>query len=79
MFINIVDIQMSVQVSFPGGYLKTNIFIMYLKRAFWMVVLMLMGLLSSTVISVFEETLERTIELAMFLPVLIGICIFQCF
>jgi magnesium transporter len=45
---------------------------LYRKRIAWLLALVLVALLSSGVIALFESTLERTIALAFFLPLLIG-------
>jgi len=46
--------------------------LLYRSRIIWLVILTLAGFFAAGVISVFEETLERWIVLAFFIPILIG-------
>ncbi len=46
--------------------------LLYRRRIIWLVILTLAGFFSAGVISVFEETLDRWIVLAFFIPILIG-------
>lgn len=54
------------------SYRDATVSRLYRKRIVWLVALVLVALLSSGVIALFEGTLERTIALAFFIPLLIG-------
>ncbi|MDW8338092.1 MAG: magnesium transporter [Thermoleophilia bacterium] len=54
------------------AYRDASVGRLYRKRIVWLVALVLVALLSSGVIALFEGTLERTIALAFFIPLLIG-------
>jgi magnesium transporter len=56
----------------PHGYSDSTIWMLFSKRAGWLVGLVFVSLLSSGVIAAYEQTLEREIILAFFLPLLIG-------
>lgn len=53
------------------GYSQTSIWSLYQRRVGWLVILVFVNLISSGVISAYEETLQATIALAFFLPLLI--------
>lgn len=53
------------------NYSETHIFRLYFKRVIWLSVLVFVNLGSSSVIAAFEETLEATLALAFFIPLLI--------
>ncbi|MFN4260130.1 MAG: magnesium transporter [Gemmataceae bacterium] len=53
------------------GYGDTNIWSLYQRRVGWLVALVFVNLASSSVIAVYEETLQAAIALAFFLPLLI--------
>jgi magnesium transporter len=53
-------------------YREAGVTRLYRKRIGWLLALVLVALLSSGVIALFEGTLERTITLAFFIPLLIG-------
>lgn len=53
------------------GYSQTSIWALYQRRVGWLVILVFVNLVSSGVISAYEETLQATIALAFFLPLLI--------
>ena len=53
-------------------YRQTPVRALYRKRIVWLLALVLVGLSSATVIHAFESTLEGTIALAFFIPLLIG-------
>lgn len=52
-------------------YTDVSPWVLYVKRVGWLSILMFAGLLSSTVISRFENTLNAIIALAFFIPILI--------
>ena len=67
------DIQKSAAVSpIAIKYTDVSPWVLYFKRVGWLSVLMVAGLLSSTIMSKFENTLNSVIALAFFIPVLIG-------
>ena len=53
-------------------YTDISPWVLYLKRVGWLSILLFAGLVSSTIISRFENTLNSIIALAFFIPVLIG-------
>lgn len=67
------DAQMMGAVSpIEDGYLQTNLFLYWKSRVTWLVVLFLGGFLTANVMHSFESQLERVIELAMFIPLIIS-------
>lgn len=67
------DAQMMGAVSpMEEGYLQTNLFVYWKSRVTWLVVLFLGGFLTANVMHSFEGQLERVIELAMFIPLIIS-------
>ena len=67
------DAQMMGAVSpMENGYLQTNLFAYWKSRVTWLVVLFLGGFLTANVMHSFEGQLERVIELAMFIPLIIS-------
>ncbi len=66
------DFQKSAAVApLKMSYRDTSVLQLYRKRIGWLVVLVLISLLSSSVIAAFEETLAATLALAFFIPLLI--------
>jgi len=55
----------------PTGYKRAPIRTLYQKRVPWLVALVFINIASSGVIAAFEDTLEATIALAFFIPLLI--------
>ncbi|HSK86320.1 MAG TPA: magnesium transporter [Rubrobacter sp.] len=55
-----------------SSYRQSSVWFLFRKRVAWLVVLVGVGLLSSSIIGAFEETLESAIALAFFIPLLIG-------
>ncbi len=55
----------------PMGYRRAPIRTLYQKRVPWLVALVFINIASSGVIAAFEDTLEATIALAFFIPLLI--------
>jgi magnesium transporter len=53
------------------SYRESAVFSLYQRRIGWLGVLIVVNLLSSSIIAAFEETLEATIALAFFIPLLI--------
>lgn len=53
------------------GYGQSSVWSLYHRRIGWLVILVFVNLISSGVISAYEETLQATIALAFFLPLLI--------
>lgn len=53
------------------SYTETSIFQLYKKRVGWLMALVLINLVSSGIIAIYEETLASTIALAFFIPLLI--------
>jgi len=53
------------------NYTDTGVWELYRKRIGWLVILVALNLVSSSVIAVFEETLSAAIALAFFIPLLI--------
>jgi magnesium transporter len=53
------------------GYRRSSIWCLYKRRVGWLVILVFVNLVSSGVIAAYEETLQATIALAFFLPLLI--------
>jgi magnesium transporter len=54
------------------SYREASVAALYRRRVMWLVALVGVALLSSTVIAAFERTLERIVILAFFMPLLIG-------
>lgn len=54
------------------AYREASVGRLYRKRIVWLIALVFVALLSSGVIALFEGTLESTIALAFFIPLLIG-------
>jgi magnesium transporter len=54
-----------------ADYGRSGVWALYQRRVGWLVILVFVNLVSSGVISAFEETLQATIALAFFLPLLI--------
>jgi magnesium transporter len=54
-----------------ADYRHSGVWALYQRRVGWLVILVFVNLVSSGVISAFEETLQATIALAFFLPLLI--------
>jgi magnesium transporter len=66
------DVQLAAAIGpTETPYTKATIGLLVRKRVPWLLVLLLAGFLSSTVISAFEEALAATVALAFFIPVLI--------
>ncbi len=55
-----------------NSYRQSSVWSLFRKRVAWLVVLVAVGLVSSSIIGAFEETLESAIALAFFIPLLIG-------
>ena len=55
-----------------GAYLNTAILTVVRKRVGWLLLLFVTGSLTSTVLRLFESDLEALVELAFFVPLLIG-------
>lgn len=55
-----------------SSYRQSSVWSLFRKRVAWLVVLVGVGLLSSSIIGAFEQTLESAIALAFFIPLLIG-------
>jgi magnesium transporter len=67
------DIQKGAAISpLATSYRESGIWPLYRKRIGWLAALVLVSLVSSGVIALFEETLESAIALAFFIPFLIG-------
>lgn len=56
----------------PKGYRDTRAFHLFKARIPWLMVLIVVGLMTTTIIAAFEETLEAMLVLAAFIPILIG-------
>ncbi|HSW39705.1 MAG TPA: magnesium transporter [Acidobacteriota bacterium] len=54
------------------SYAQTAIHMLYRKRIGWLLVLVVVGISSASVLQAFESTLEQTLVLAFFIPMLIG-------
>ncbi|AHY48318.1 mgtE: magnesium transporter (plasmid) [Rubrobacter radiotolerans] len=54
-----------------ASYRESGVYPLFLKRVPWLVLLVLVGLVSSGVIEAFEETLAAAVALAFFIPLLI--------
>jgi magnesium transporter len=54
-------------------YLRASIFHLFRKRVIWLLVLFVGGAFTGSVLSHFEETLDRIVALTFFIPLLIGI------
>ncbi|RDV36175.1 magnesium transporter [Bradymonadaceae bacterium TMQ3] len=54
------------------SYRESSIWALFQKRIGWLLILVVVNLLSSAVISAYEETLATVIALAFFIPLLIG-------
>jgi magnesium transporter len=55
-----------------GSYRNSSVVALVYRRIVWLLVLIVVNLLSSGVIAAYEETLQRTIALAFFIPLLIA-------
>jgi magnesium transporter len=55
-----------------SSYRESSVWSLFRKRVSWLVVLVGVGLVSSSIIGAFEGTLESAISLAVFIPLLIG-------
>lgn len=67
------DIHKGAAISpLAASYRESGIWPLYRKRIGWLAALVLVSLVSSGVIAVFEQTLESAIALAFFIPFLIG-------
>jgi magnesium transporter len=67
------DIQKGAAVTpLPHGYSGAGVQTLFQRRVIWLIALVLMNIGTAGVISAFEETLEATIVLATFMPMLIG-------
>jgi magnesium transporter len=67
------DFQKSAGVAPLGmSYKEATVSSLYAKRIGWLLILVLVNLVSSGIIAIFEETLEAVIVLAFFIPLLIG-------
>jgi len=65
--------KMAALVPSTAPYLKTNVFRLSFNRLPWLIALMLMGIfVTSTIIQGFEDSLERAVILAAFIPMLMG-------
>jgi magnesium transporter len=53
------------------SYREANIWELYLKRIGWLLILIVVNLVSSSIIAAYEEVLAATIALAFFIPLLI--------
>ena len=71
---NTRDIEkMAALVPSTAPYLKTNVFRLSFNRLPWLIVLMLMGIfVTSSIIQGFENSLEKAVILAAFMPMLMG-------
>ncbi len=54
------------------SYSATPVFQLYKKRIAWLLLLLIAGFLSSSVIAIFKKTIAAIVALAFFIPVLIG-------
>ncbi len=54
------------------SYREASVWELYSKRVRWLVILVFVSLLSSGVIAVFEDTLQKVITLTVFIPLLLG-------
>lgn len=50
----------------------TGAFLSTIRRLPWLILLLLLGLLSGTVLSIFEHTLQQVVALAFFMPMIAG-------
>jgi magnesium transporter len=67
------DLQQSKSViPLKKSYSETPWYTLYIKRVVWLIALILINLISSSVIAFFEETLAKNIALTFFIPLLIG-------
>ncbi len=67
------DIQKQASVSpLKMSYHRASVWNLYTKRIGWLVTLVVMSLISSSVITAFEEKLASVIMLAAFIPLLLG-------
>jgi magnesium transporter len=55
-----------------GAYLNTHVLTVVRKRVGWLLLLFVTGSLTTTVLRLFENDLEALVELAFFVPLLIG-------
>jgi magnesium transporter len=53
------------------SYREASVWELYLKRVGWLLILVLVNLVSSTIIAAYEEVLAATLALAFFIPLLI--------
>ncbi|MEN3015547.1 MAG: magnesium transporter [bacterium] len=58
--------------SFEESYIRITPFQLSLKRATWLVLLFITASVTSNVISSYSETIEKYVQLAFFIPLLIG-------
>lgn len=66
------DIQLGAAVQpLQESYRESGVWPLFAKRVPWLIILVLVGLLSSGVIEAFEETLAAAVALAFFIPLLI--------
>ena len=53
-------------------YLSTGLLTLVRKRALWLAILFVAGLVAGNILRVFEETLQTTVALIFFLPLIIA-------
>lgn len=66
------DFHKGAAISPMRSYREAGIWSLYSKRITWLVALIFVNLISSSVIAAYEEVLATTIALAFFIPLLIG-------
>jgi len=54
-------------------YLRASSWLLVRKRVFWLLILFVAGGYTASVLSAFQDDLDRVVELAFFIPLLIGI------
>lgn len=54
-------------------YLRASPWLLVRKRVFWLLILFVAGAYTATVLSAFQSDLDQVVELAFFIPLLIGI------
>lgn len=54
-------------------YLRASPWLLVRKRVFWLLILFVAGAYTASVLSAFQDDLDRVVELAFFIPLLIGI------
>lgn len=54
------------------NYLYSNIFYIFIKRIPWLIGLVFVNLFSGSIISIFEDIIQKTVALVFFLPLLIA-------